>query len=171
MNATAYLETLIRHVVSEMEFLSESPAARCARERVEAAAAALVAMGLLPSDDVTAFGERVDAAMEASGLIRRISIEQSVSASVDAAGRRPADQRAKHARRRLEGVLPIAVESQLADDGRLVMLSVNRWNVGFDVMFALLDQAAGVRDALRDEWQWTVHDDDRAHLNLPRPAH
>ena len=131
----------------------------CARATVEGAAAALAAFGLLPWDDVTAFGEKTDAALERAGLIKRISVESSESAVVRMSGAGAQDRGATHPRRELEQVVPVGVETDLPDGGRLVLLSVNRWSVGFDLLLALLDNPAAHRDVLKADWQWTIVDD------------
>lgn len=85
MDAAAYLERLISHLIAGMGSGDDTDVSSVLAT-VEGAAAALAAAQLLPAADVQVFKDRALEALEDSGAIQQISWSSSASFSTAALG-------------------------------------------------------------------------------------
>lgn len=163
MEARAYVEELIVHLVAELA--GGRTTVQSVFDKVKGAAAALTAAGLLEPGDVDRFHERTLDALEGTGTVKRVSDSVGSSHEMTAVG--PPGAGAAAPRRqgtpRLDAVVPIGQAANLADGRTLVLLSLNRWSTGFDLMYALVGpeppEAASLRDRSPLDWDWSLTDD------------
>lgn len=167
MDPASYLTRLIDHLVEATRSGRTGVATGDIEGRVESAAAALAAAGLLEPADLSRWQERALDAMEAGGLIQRLDVGFEGHARVVAA--RAVDERVppppgQRPLPEIVDVVPVNMQIALPDGTTLVLLSLNRWSTGFDLMYAIvgLERPAEAIRSRHDsplDWDWSLTDD------------
>lgn len=169
MDAANYLQRLVDHLVEAARSGRAGVAVEDIEGRVESAAAALAAAGLMESADVSGWRERALDAMEEGGLIQRIAVESEdhvelVAAATATGPAAPPPKPQPRPVPRFIGIVSIGQQTTLPDGTTLVLLSLNRWSTGFDLMYAVVGpemsgEAVRSRHDSPLDWEWSLTDD------------
>lgn len=156
MDADDYMARLIEHLLDKAT--SGASLTSCLVEQVEAAAAALAAVGLLKRSSVDDFVTRAEDALEEAGLLTRLRYEQELTTGVGMSkskGQNLVFEPPPDPAWVVQDIVPLLHPMGHERDRSIMVLSLTKWNLAFDVNYAEL----GPSRSSFERAEWAAWDD------------